>query len=230
MEKSAKPELTVMLTYQDRTVPNAWDIFESCKNTAARFWGFKEEPLPLSEMKALYDYMKTCGKTTALEVVAYTEAECVKGAETAAFCGVDYLMGTMFFDSVLDICRQNNIRYYPFVGRIHDRPSILEGTPEEMIEEALTCLEKGADGIDLLGYRYTGDATALCRRFVHEVPAPVCLAGSINSLKRLDEVKEIGPASFTIGSAFFNHCFGEDIAAQIDYVVQYLGSGPQNIS
>ena len=124
---------------------------------------------------------------------------------------------------------------YPYLEK-HCAAYETDGTPdfsvtvtEEMIEEALICLEKGADGIDLLGYRYTGDATALCRRFVHEVPAPVCLAGSINSLKRLDEVKEIGPASFTIGSAFFNHCFGEDIAAQIDYVVQYLGSGPQNI-
>ena len=37
---------------------------------------------------------------------------------------------------------------------------------EEMIEEARLCLEKGAYGIDLLGYRYTADAKELNRRLV----------------------------------------------------------------
>ena len=39
--------------------------------------------------------MKECGKTTFLEVVAYTEAECLEGAKMGVECGVDYLMGTM---------------------------------------------------------------------------------------------------------------------------------------
>lgn len=43
----------------------------------------KEEPLPLEEMKDLFSYMKRCGKTTALEVVAYTEDKCLEGAEMA---------------------------------------------------------------------------------------------------------------------------------------------------
>ena len=55
------PELVVMLTYNDRTVENAWTVFEQCKDTKARYWGFKEEPLPLSEMKELFSYMKECG-------------------------------------------------------------------------------------------------------------------------------------------------------------------------
>ena len=36
------PILIVMLTYKDRTVANAYDIFEQCKNSQAEFWGFKE--------------------------------------------------------------------------------------------------------------------------------------------------------------------------------------------
>ena len=120
------PELVVMLTYQDRTVDKAFQIFEECKNTKAKYWGFKEEPLPLPQMKELYDYMRSCGKITSLEVVAYTEEECLEGARKAVECGVDYLMGTLYFDSVNEICRSSGIRYMPFVGEVTERPSILK--------------------------------------------------------------------------------------------------------
>lgn len=219
------PQLVVMLTYQDRTVKDAFRIFDECKNTKAAFWGFKEEPLPLQEMKELYAYMHSCEKITSLEVVAYTESECVKGAETAAVCGVDYLMGTMFFDSVNEICRAEGIRYMPFVGKVTERPSVLNGTVEEMIEEAKEYLSKGAYGIDLLGYRYTGDAVLLNKQFVSAmsaIHAPVCLAGSVNSYQRLDEVRDTRAWSFTIGSAFFEHRFGSGFAQQIDRVCDYM--------
>ena len=71
------PELVVMLTHNDRTVENAYQLFETCKDTKAKYWGFKEEPLPPEQMKELYAYMKACGKITSLEVVAYTEEECL---------------------------------------------------------------------------------------------------------------------------------------------------------
>ena len=99
------PELIVMLTYKDLTVQNAFDIFEQCKDSKAKYWGFKEEGLPLEQMKKLYAYMKECGKITGLEVVAYTEEECLAGAEMAIACGCDMLMGTIFSDSVNELCR-----------------------------------------------------------------------------------------------------------------------------
>lgn len=91
----------------------------------------------------------------------------------------------------------------PFVGKISGRPSILKGSREEMIQEAKQYLSKGVFGFDLLGYRYTKDAVKLNQEFVSAVNAPVCIAGSINSYQRLDEIKEAGPWAFTIGSAFF---------------------------
>lgn len=216
------PELIVMLTYHDHTVENAREIFEQCKDTKARYWGFKEEGLPPDQMKALFTRMKECGKTTVLEVVAYTEQACLDGARMAAECGCDILMGTLFFDSVNAFCREHHLKYMPFVGRITGRPSVLQGTPEEMAAQAEACLEKGVDGFDLLGYRYTGDAAALNRAFVARVNAPVCLAGSINSYGRLDEVKEAAPWAFTIGGAFFENKFGGTFAQQIDRVCDYM--------
>ena len=67
------PELIVMLTHDDMTVNNAYQIFNQHKDSKAKFWGFKEKSLPIPEMKKLFAYMKAHGKTTFLEVVEYTE-------------------------------------------------------------------------------------------------------------------------------------------------------------
>ncbi len=216
------PKLIVMLTHHDRTVKNAVEIFESCKDTKAEYWGFKEVGIPLDEMKRLCAMMKEAGKTTFLEVVAYTEKECLEGAKMAGECGFDYLMGTMYFDSIRDYAKEAGLKYLPFVGKIVGRPSVLEGTVEGIVEEAKGLLEKGVDGFDLLGYRFTGDPVELNNTFVKEAGAPVCLAGSVDSYKRLDEVKTSGSWAFTIGGAFFENKFEGSFAEQIDRVVEYM--------
>jgi len=203
----SNPELVVMLTHHDFTVSDAPAIFERCKESKARCWGMKEHPLPPQEMKRLFSQMKACGRTTFLEVVAYTEEEGLAGAELAAWCGCDVLMGTCFFDSINDYCHAHQLRYMPFVGKVTGRPSVLGGTIEGMVAEARQYVAKGAYGIDLLGYRYEGDALRMIHAFVHQVEAPVCLAGSIDSFQRLNEVKEVSPWAFTIGSAFFDNRF-----------------------
>lgn len=216
------PKLIVMLTHNDRTVEDAYCVFEQCKNSKAEYWGLKEEPLSIEQMKELYAYMKECGKTTILEVVAYTEESGMKGAKIAAECGCDILMGTIFSDSINEFCKANSLKYMPFVGKVTGRPSILEGTIDEMIDEANGYIEKGAYGIDLLGYRYLGDAAKLNEKFVSQVKAPVCIAGSINNYKRLDELKDAAPWAFTIGGAFFANEFGGIFKEQIDNVCDYM--------
>ncbi len=129
-------KLIVMLTYNDFTVSDAEQVFEACRNSKACYWGFKEHPLPLDEMKRLYAEMKRCGKTTFLEVVAYSEEEGLAGAKMAAACNCDILMGTTFHDSILQYCREHNLRYMPFVGKVSGRPSVLEGGTEVVIAEA----------------------------------------------------------------------------------------------
>lgn len=214
--------LCVMLTYNDMTVANAAEIFDACQNSKAQFWGFKEEPICLPEMKAIYKTMKACGKQTVLEVVCYDEESSLAGAKMAVECGCDYLMGTVFFDSVNEYCKENNMKYCPFVGKLSGRPTVLEGDIDKMIAEAKEYLAKGAYGIDLLGYRFTGNTSKLVERFVSEVDAPVCVAGSVDSFERLDELKKVNPWSFTIGGAFFDKKFGDDFAKQIDLVCDYM--------
>lgn len=222
IKENKAPQLIVMLTRNDRTVENAEAIFEECKDSKAKFWGLKEKGLPPETMKRLYAYMKECGKTVVLEVVAYTETKCLKGAESAVEYGCDILLGTMFFDSVNEYCKQNNLKYMPFVGKVSGRPSVLEGNVEKMIEEANKYLEKGVFGFDLLGYRYLGDAVPLYKKFVTQVKAPTCLAGSIDSFEKLDEIKKHLPWGFTIGGGFFEKKFGKTHKEQIDKVCEYI--------
>ena len=65
-----RPNLIVMLTNNDVTVKDAYEIFESCKDLdEVQYWGFKNVGLPKDEMKRLVQAMKAAGKTTYLEVV-----------------------------------------------------------------------------------------------------------------------------------------------------------------
>ena len=217
-----RPKLIVMLTYNDLTVPNAFDIFDRCRNTRAAYWGFKEENLPLPEMRSLFAYMKAQQKHTALEVVAYTEDECLAGAEIAVECGCEILMGTTYSDAINRLCQNYGLRYMPFVGQVSERPSVLNGSLDNMLSEAEDYLRKGVFGIDLLGYRFVGDKAMLNREFVRRIGAPVCIAGSIDSFQRLDDVIAASPWAFTIGSAFFDSRFGNEFASQINTVCDYI--------
>lgn len=220
--ESDVPQLVVMLTHNDLTVENAEEVFELCKDSRARFWGMKEKPLPRERMKTLFARMKECGKTTALEVVAYDREGALQGARLAAECECDILMGTKFHEEAAHYCHAHGIAYMPFVGTIEGRPSVLAGSIDEIVEEARDVLARGADGVDLLGYRYTGDATALNEAVARGVDAPVCIAGSIDGTRRLDEVKAAGAQAFTIGSAFFDGKFGGSLPEQIDAVCSHM--------
>lgn len=213
------PTLVVMLTDNDYTIADARKAFEQCRHSLATHWGMKEKPLPAEEMRSLYALMKECGKTTVLEVVGYDLKAAMEGAQLAGYCGCNILMGTKFFPAVADYCRSRGILYFPFAGEIEGRPSVLGGEIEEIVAECRECLSAGADGIDLLGYRYRGDAEMLNATVVESLDAPVCIAGSIDSYERLRRIAAIRPAYFTIGSAFFQNRFGGSIAQQIDKVV-----------
>ncbi len=215
-------KLIVMLTSNDRTVENAHEIFRQCKNSKADIWGIKEKGLPKEQMKNLFSYMKECGKSTVLEVVAYKEQDCMKGAEMAVLCGCDILMGTVFYDSVNSYCKKNGLKYMPYVGQVEGRPSVLNGSPEKIIEDAKRYLEQGVYGISLLGYRYVGNAEKMMDEFLSKINSPVCVAGSIDCYEKLDNIKRTAPWAFTIGSAFFQKRFGEAFDAQIDKVFRYI--------
>ena len=205
-----KPAFILMLTYSDTTVKNALEIFRECRQAPVTHWGFKDVGLPPDEMKALVRDMKDAGKTTYLEVVSLSEPEGLRGAQIAVEAGFDVLMGTVFFDSILEFLKDKPIQYYPFPGHIYGHPSIMDGTIEEIVADARHLESKGVQGMDLLSYRYVGDAPRLLREVVKATNVPIVSAGSIESHKRLAEVWRAGAWGFTIGSALFDKKFVPD--------------------
>jgi hypothetical protein len=202
-----KPEFILMLTYNDTTVKDALQIFRECQNTPVTHWGFKDVGLPPQEMKALVHEMRDAGKTTYLEVVSLSEEEGLRGAKIAVESGFEILMGTVLFDSILDYLKDKPIQYYPFPGHIFGHPSIMDGTIQEVVTHAKLLEGKGVPGMDLLSYRYIGDARQLLTEVVKATKVPIVSAGSIDSYKRIAEVWQAGAWGFTIGSALFDKKF-----------------------
>lgn len=202
-----KSNLIVMLTHHDKTVQNALEVFESCKDLPVQFWGFKDVGLQRPRMRELIKAFKHAGKTTFLEVVSYTQEECLAGAEFAVDFGFDYLMGTLFFPKVWDFLKGKQIKYSPFVGEVSGSPSILVGTPDSMVEESSFLASQGVHGVDLLAFRCKDNPEKLALEFTNQSKVPVILAGSIDSFERIVFVNKVNPWGFTMGSALFTKNF-----------------------
>ena len=220
-----KPEIIVMLTHNDMTVKDASTIFDSCSDLSVKYWGFKDVGIPHSEMAALSKKMKDAGKTTVLEVVTFTEESCMQAAHLAYDCGIDYLTGTVFFPSVMDFVKEKKIKFYPFCGKVQANPTItLTGDVEEIVADCKKLKQRGVDGVDLVAYRsQNADPVDLTKKVIEAVGSEnVIIAGSINSLERMQLMNEIGPFAYTMGSALFESKFvvGGSFGANLEFVVQ----------
>ena len=154
-----KPEFILMLTYNDQDRGRMRkNCFLEMKDLPIVHWGFKDVGLPSDQMCELVQLMKDAGKTTYLEVVSLTEEEGLRGAQVAVDGGFDVLMGTIYYPSIMEYLKDKPIKYYPFPGHVYSHPSILDGSIEEIVANARFLESKHVDGMDLLTYRYVGDA------------------------------------------------------------------------
>lgn len=221
------PALIIMLTHHDRTVPDALELFGQLREAPVQHWGFKDVGLAPAEMGRVVAAMRAAGKTTYLEVVSLSEVEGLRGAQLAVELGFDVLMGTVYYPAIGQYLRDKPVRYYPFPGHVHSHPSILEGTIPEVVAHARQLEAAGAHGLDLLTYRYTGDAFQLLREVVAATQVPIVSAGSIASFERIAEVRAAGAWGFTIGSAFFERRFvpAGSLADNVRAVTSWLAQG-----
>lgn len=216
-------KLIVMLTWNDRTVENALELFEEAKAAAASRWGCKVEGIDEEGLKKLFSRMKEAGKETYLESLDISEEGCLEAARLAGKVGADHLMGSRFSQQILDTCRQNGVSYAPFVG-LDPVDTRLRGTVEEILADARGMEQKGVEGLSLSGFRYvSGDPVELISALSSALEKPLILAGGVNSFERLNVIRQIRNLSaFTIGGAFFEKKFGDTFAEQIDRVCAYL--------
>lgn len=203
------PQIIVMLTHHDVTVPDAREIFRASADLPVQFWGFKDVGLPKSEMEKLVGEFREAGKTPVLEVVRFDEKDLREAAALAADCGIEYFTGGGFSEGVLARVRKAGMKYFPFCGQVGGSPIKLTGTAQSVVDDAVRIREQEADGVDLVAYRYTGgDPIALAKDVVRQLGQEnVILAGSVNTVERIRQMHEIGPLGYTMGGALFESSF-----------------------
>ena len=201
-------DFILMLTENDRTIPDANARLEEALEGGARHIGFKDIGLPLEELRSLARTIRDAGGRSYLEVVSLDEDSELASARAAVELDVDCLLGGTRATKVTQVTRDHPLRYYPFPGRISGHPSVLEGPIEDILASAraLTDLEH-VHGLDLLAYRFSGDVPGLMREVAGAVTKPMIVAGSIDSKNRIDAVAASGARGFTVGTAAFSGAF-----------------------
>lgn len=217
------PEFIFMLTRDDRTVPDALDVYRRVKDVKGlRYVGFKDIGLTLPALEQLAAEIRANGQRVMLEVVSLSEADELRSVRGALDIGVDYLLGGKQAEAVVDLLAGTQIKYFPFCGRTVGHPTQLHGSIEEIVEDA-TRLSRiaGVHGVDLLAYRFDGDVERLIDGIVAAVPLPVIAAGSIGSFERIDVLRRSGVWGFTVGSAVFDGRFIADpLRSQVNSILE----------
>lgn len=201
-------DFIVMLTRHDRTIADAHQRLGEVLAAGIRHIGFKDVGLPVADLHGLVRAIRAGGARAYLEVVSPDEASEVASARAAVALGVDVLMGGTRPHAVLPVICETGIRYYPFAGRVGGHPSVLEGSAAEIVASAreLAALE-GVHGLDLLAYRFQGDAPGLIAEVCAAVDKPVLVAGSIDRAGRIRAVVEGWAAGLTVGTAALDEVF-----------------------
>jgi len=220
------PKLILMLTHNDMTVVDAIDYFEQVKDLPIDYFGFKEIGLEPEKMKILNNKIHNAGYQSFLEVVEYEEKNIIGPAKMAIDMGFDYLMGTIYYPSIWKII-DKKIKYFPFCGKVYNRPSVLDGTINEVVQDIKRLESEGVDGFDLLAYRYKDVSMidTLMEKVKNAAKKPIVSAGSINSLERVEKTIEQQVWGFTIGGAFFEKKFvpGGSFRENVIKVLEKLG-------
>ena len=141
----------VMLTHNDVTVPDAYEVFDSCRDLPVYDWGFKSAGISDEGICRLFSSMKESGKTTFYEIIERNKPAYERGGRLAAQVKFDYCMGSKYDDHLHAILRGHGIRFSPTLGKpgcfYEGRHGVLMGTPDEIVAEAkLLLTEKGWTG------------------------------------------------------------------------------------
>ncbi|HXE46287.1 MAG TPA: hypothetical protein VN635_13980 [Conexibacter sp.] len=213
-------QFILMLTRDDVTVPNALELVREAVETPVAHIGFKDIGLPFAEMQEVVDVIHGAGRSAHLEVVSLAEEDELRSAQTALDLGVDYLLGGTRWRPVGDLIKGRDIRYFPYPGRVEGHPGTLAGSVDEIVADAEE-MQGSVDGINLLAYRHqTLDGTDVTAAVVSRVELPVIVAGSIDSIARIETVTGAGAWGFTIGAAALDcRVVDGDLRAQLEAVV-----------
>lgn len=224
-----KSEIIVMLTYNDYTVTNAKQVFDTCVDLPVKYWGFKDNVLSDKDAQDLGRHIGESGKLPVLELVNFTEEAYTRAAKVAVEGKFHLVSGGLYNKTLWNHLREHGIQYLPFCGELsRDESGLLwmYETREEMLNNAHHALDAGVMGIELCFYRHANeDGDELIKWFKHLLPdIPISVAGSVSSFERIKFVCENDVDFFTTGSALFsqtyikNGSFYNNLKTVYDYI------------
>ncbi len=222
-------DLIFMLTRDDKTVQDARQYVKEIVAEGVKHIGFKDVGLPFEDLKELTQDLRQAGVTVYLEVVSLDSESEINSAKVAMDLNVDYLLGGTRPELIAPLVKDHSLKYYPFVGRVEDHPSILKGSITEIATQAeeITSLD-GVDGLDLLAYRHVEeDIPSLIKEVCKLSKKPIIVAGSIDSVSRIEAVKATKAAAFTVGTAAFERSFPANkpgVGGQVECILKTCAS------
>ena len=227
-----RPDLVVMLTNNDLTVPDALEVFESCRDLPVQDWGFKNVGPEEKYLKELGRAMKDAGKNVYFEVISYNEEAYMRAAKLAEECKVDFLTGTKYSPTLHEVLKKAGINYSPFVGKVgcvwKGRSGMLMGDYDELVAEAKDLLYvKKTYGLDVSAYRHIESPEKVIDSLTQALPeAHICIAGSVDTYEKTDKLFDAGVAKFTMGSALFKGHWvpGGSFRENLEHVLNYMES------
>lgn len=225
-----RTELMVMLTHHDKTVQDAHELFEACKDLQVYDWGFKNVGISEFDTVDLINKMNTAGKNTFYEIITRNDYAYEIGYTTAERAKFGYMMGTKYNKALHENMKKLGIKFCPAVGEpgsvYNGQSGVLLGTEEEIIYEAKHLVNDiGVDGITIPAFRYYKDGQKLLEMLIKELgETPVFVAGSVDDFDRIDKLFELGVSKFTMGSALFNKKFAPNgsFRDNLEVVVNYI--------
>jgi len=204
-------DFVFMLTRNDETVANARQLVPAIVEAGVRHVGCKDVGLPIDEVALLFGELRSAGCVTYLEAISTTPEANVASAQAALTVRPDHFIGGTERVSAAAILAGSGIRHWPYVGAVVGHPCLLRGTQSEIVADARLAQVEGADGINLLAYRWDGEPEILTATVVEAMDIPVLVAGSIDSAARIAAVRSAGAAAFTIGTAVLDGVIGPDL-------------------
>jgi hypothetical protein len=219
------PRFIFMLTHGDETIPNAGQIYSLLSQSGLEHVGCKDVGLPKEELADLFASISGNGHSTYLEVVSEAAEDSLKAVRTAAELQPNYLIGGTEVSRIKEILRGTRVLFFPYIGHIVGHPCLLRGSVEDITEDARRAEAAGADGINLLAYRYDGNPVKLMESVMTATDLPLICAGSVDSLERVQTLAQVGIWGFTIGTAVLDRqiVLGASLAEQIDAVLSVSG-------
>jgi len=217
----------LMLTRDDRTLPNAASVCADLGDLGLQHVGFKDVGLTQEALPDLVRAIHDLGAEAAIELVGLEPAGEARWARRASDAGVDRVLGGAHAEVVSHALADTPVRYFPFAGEVQGHPTRLRGSMEDVVDGARRLAELGVEGIDLLAYRFDGDAPMLAAAVAGVTGLPVVAAGGICSDEQIYALTRAGVWGFTMGTAVFDGAYRPEARSVRERVALALESAQQ---